>query len=263
MKSAHCAAILDGALPRLGRNWEDQVTEHILVADDDPKQAALVRLYLERDGFDVAVVTNGREALQATARRRPALIVLDVMMPEVDGLEVCRQLGGDVGIPIILLTARSTENDILLGLYLGADDYLTKPYSPRELVARVRTVLRRTRSPAPDGNAVIEIGPLRIDRERHEVQLAGVPVELTPVEFDLLAALAERPGRVLSRPQLLEHSHGQAGYLTERTVDSHLMNLRRKIEVDPRRPNLVLTVYGVGYKLAEPAPRPAEDHVTR
>jgi DNA-binding response OmpR family regulator len=241
------------------------VSEHILVADDDPKQAALVRLYLERDGFDVTVVSNGREALHAARRRRPALIVLDVMMPEVDGLEVCRQLGGgDDGVPIVLLTARSTENDILLGLYLGADDYVTKPYSPRELVARVRTVLRRTRaSRVADDARVIEIGALRIDPERHELRLRDALIDLTPVEFDLLTALAERTGRVLSRGQLLEHIHGGTGFLTERTVDSHIMNLRRKIEIDPRRPSLLVTVYGVGYKLAEPAPLPADDHAAR
>jgi len=233
------------------------VSEHILVADDDPKQAALVRLYLERDGFDVDVVSNGREALHAARRRPPALIVLDVMMPEVDGLEVCRQLGGDEGIPIILLTARSTENDILLGLYLGADDYLTKPYSPRELVARARTVLRRTRPiREPDGR-VIRIGSLHVDVERHEVRAGEELVEVTPVEFDLLVALGERPGRVLSRAQLLEHIHGGAGFLTERTVDSHVMNLRRKLEPEPRRPRLLLTVYGVGYKLVEPTDQAA------
>jgi DNA-binding response OmpR family regulator len=249
------------------------VSEHILVADDDPKQATLVRLYLERDGFDVAVVSNGREALHAARRRRPALIVLDVMMPEVDGLEVCRQLGGDGdggstdgtdgtdgGIPIILLTARSTENDVLLGLYLGADDYLTKPYSPRELVARVRTVLRRTRPiREPDGR-VIRIGTLAVDVERHEVRAGDELIDVTPVEFDLLVALGERPGRVLSRAQLLEHIHGGAGFLTERTVDSHVMNLRRKLEPEPRRPRLLLTVYGVGYKLVEPALDTSDDH---
>jgi DNA-binding response OmpR family regulator len=246
---------------RTGGHREDRVSEHILVADDDPKQAALVRLYLERDGFEVTVVSDGREALRSAHRRRPALIVLDVMMPEVDGLEVCRQLGGgEDGIPIVLLTARSTENDILLGLYLGADDYMTKPYSPRELVARIRTVLRRTRTICVSEDAAIELGTLRIDPERHEIRLAGERIDVTPVEFDVLTALAERPGRVLSRRQLLEHIHGGAGFLTERTVDSHIMNLRRKIEIDPRRPSLLLTVYGVGYKLAEPMAREAPDH---
>jgi len=248
------------AYDRTGGHREDRVSEHILVADDDPKQAALVRLYLERDGFEVTVVSDGREALRSAHRRRPALIVLDVMMPEVDGLEVCRQLGGDDGIPVVLLTARSTENDILLGLYLGADDYVTKPYSPRELVARIRTVLRRTRTIRVSEDAAIELGTLRIDPERHEIRLAGERIDVTPVEFDVLTALAERPGRVLSRRQLLEHIHGGSGFLTERTVDSHIMNLRRKIEIDPRRPSLLLTVYGVGYKLAEPTAREAADH---
>jgi DNA-binding response OmpR family regulator len=225
------------------------VSEHILVAEDDPKQAALVRLYLERDGFDVTVVSTGREALRAARQRRPALVVLDVMMPEVDGLEVCRQLGGDEGIAILLLTARSTENDVLLGLYLGADDYMTKPYSPREMVARVRTVLRRTRPPRDRGDTVIDIGELHIHVERHEVLLGDELIDVTPTEFGLLLALANAAGRVLSRGQLLEHIHGGAGFLTERTVDSHIMNLRRKLD----RPDILLTVYGVGYKLAEQA----------
>lgn len=235
------------------------MSEHILVAEDDPKQAALVRLYLERDGFDVAVVSNGRAALRAARQRRPALVVLDVMMPEVDGLEVCRQLGSDEGIAILLLTARSTENDILLGLYLGADDYMVKPYSPREMVARVRTVLRRTRPPREHADTTIDIGALHIHVERHEVRLGDDLVDLTPTEFELLLALATAVGRVLSRGQLLERLHGGAGFLTERTVDSHVMNLRRKLENDPRQPRLLVTVYGVGYKLAEPATESTAD----
>jgi DNA-binding response OmpR family regulator len=230
--------------------------EYVLVAEDDPKQAELVRLYLERDGLEVTVVHDGREALDSAARRRPALIVLDVMMPQIDGLEVCRRLGGEDGIPIILLTARATENDMLLGLYLGADDYLTKPFSPRELVARVRTVLRRARSvrsAATSAHNVMEIGRVRVDPDRHEVRVSGQLVEVTPVEFEILQALIIVPGRVLSRRHLLEHVHGDAGYLAERTVDSHVMNLRRKIEADPRRPDLLVTVYGIGYKFAEPA----------
>lgn len=230
------------------------MSERILVAEDDPKQAALVRLYLERDGFEVTVVSNGREALRAVRQHRPALVVLDVMMPEVDGLEVCRQLGADDGIAILLLTARSTENDILLGLYLGADDYLVKPYSPREMVARVRTILRRTRRPRERADTVVEIGSLRIHVERHEVWLGDEQIDLTPTEFELLVALANAAGRVLSRGQLLEHIHGGAGFLTERTVDSHIMNVRRKLG----RPQLLTTVYGVGYKLAEPATESAD-----
>jgi DNA-binding response OmpR family regulator len=225
---------------------------YILVADDDPKHAALVRVCLESDGHEVTVVSDGRAALRAAAARRPALIVLDVMMPEVDGLEVCRQLGGDNGVPIILLTARSTENDMLLGLYLGADDYLTKPFSPRELVARVRTVLRRARPVQTPGDKVIQTGRVRIDADRHEVWVSGRPTELTPIEFEILYVFALRPGRVLSRRQLLEQLHGDSAYLTERTIDSHVMNLRRKIETEPRRPELLVTVYGVGYKLVEP-----------
>jgi DNA-binding response OmpR family regulator len=225
--------------------------EHVLVADDDPMQAELVRRYLEGDGFDVTVVGDGRAALASVATRRPDLLVLDVMMPELDGLDVCRQLGGEGGIPIVLLTARSTENDVLLGLYLGADDYVTKPFSPRELVARVRTVLRRTRRAAGGASGSITVGPLRIDPDRHEVSVAGRAVDCTPVEFELLHRLATRPGQVLTRRQLLEQVHGGADFLTERTVDSHIMNLRKKVEPDARRPQLIVTVYGVGYKLAD------------
>lgn len=228
--------------------------DHVLVADDDPMQAELVRRYLQGDGFEVTVVGDGRAALASVAERCPDLLVLDVMMPELDGLDVCRELGGDGGIPIVLLTARSTENDMLLGLYLGADDYVTKPFSPRELVARVRVVLRRTRraaSAAGGRSATITVGPLRIDPVRHEVFVAGRAVDCTPVEFELLHGLATRPGQVLTRRQLLEQVHGGADYLTERTVDSHIMNLRKKVEADVRRPELIVTVYGVGYKLAD------------
>jgi DNA-binding response OmpR family regulator len=225
--------------------------DHVLVADDDPMQAELVRRYLAGDGFDVTVVADGRAALASAADRRPDLLVLDVMMPELDGLDVCRELGGDGGIPIVLLTARSTENDVLLGLYLGADDYVTKPFSPRELVARVRTVLRRTRRPAGNASGSITVGRLHIDPNRHEVSVGGQAVDCTPVEFELLHRLATRPGQVLTRRQLLEQVHGGADYLTERTVDSHIMNLRKKVEPDPSRPQLIVTVYGVGYKLAD------------
>jgi DNA-binding response OmpR family regulator len=227
------------------------MSEYVLVADHNPKEAALLRLHLEREGFEVAVVGNGRDALSAVARRPPILAVLDTALPQIGGLEVCRQVGGGDGVPIILLSASATENDVLLGLYLGADDYLTKPLRPRELVARARTVLRRSRRTAHEPSTVLERGDLRIDLERHEVCLGSVPAECTPVEFDLLVALAERPGRVLSRRQLLDHVHGTSGYMTERTVDSHVMNLRRKIERDPGRPERLVTVYGVGYKLAE------------
>ncbi|MBT0768426.1 response regulator transcription factor [Kineosporia sp. J2-2] len=227
--------------------------EFILVAEDDPGQAELVSTYLLREGFEVTVVPDGSAALAVAARRRPDLAILDVMMPGVDGLEVCRRLGGDEGVAVVLLTARSTENDMLLGLYLGADDYVTKPFSPRELVARVRTVLRRTRRQSALAAEQIAVGPVLVWPDRRQVTYAGVPVELTRAEFDILCALARRPELPVSRRQLLESLHGAADYMTERTIDTHVMNLRRKIEPDPQQPRLVQTVYGVGYKLVTPA----------
>ncbi len=232
------------------------MTNHILVAEDDPKQADLVRLYLERDGFDVSVVGDGRSAVDHLRAHRPDLLVLDVMMPRLDGLDVLRQLGDEPTVPVVLLTARSTENDVLLGLYLGADDYITKPFSPRELVARVRAVLRRSKasgeqSTAGHGGEAVRFGDLVVAPDRHEVTLRGKPVDVTPVEFEVLLTLVSSPGRVFTRRQLLERVHGTTEFITERTIDAHVMNLRRKIERDPRQPTRLLTVYGVGYKLAD------------
>jgi DNA-binding response OmpR family regulator len=232
------------------------MANHILVAEDDPKQADLVRLYLERDGFDVSVVGDGQSALDHMRAQRPDLLVLDVMMPRLDGLQVLRQLGDEPAVPVVLLTARSTENDVLLGLYLGADDYITKPFSPRELVARVRAVLRRSRASGEKAAAdqpddAVRIGELVVAPDRHEVLLQGQPVEVTPVEFEVLLTLVRSPGRVFTRRQLLERVHGTTEFITERTIDAHVMNLRRKIERDPRQPVRLLTVYGVGYKLAD------------
>jgi DNA-binding response OmpR family regulator len=226
--------------------------EFILVAEDDIGQAELIETYLRREGFEVAVVHDGTSALALAAQRQPDLAILDVMMPGIDGLEVCRRLGDD-GVAVVLLTARSTESDVLLGLYLGADDYVTKPFSPRELVARVRTVLRRARRPATTGLEQIAVGQLVVWPTRREVTAAGRSVELTRAEFDILCALAQRPDLPVSRRQLLESLHGASDYLTERTIDTHVMNLRRKIEHDPQQPQLLQTVYGVGYKLVDPA----------
>jgi DNA-binding response OmpR family regulator len=227
----------------------------ILVAEDDQKQAELVRRYLEREGHATVVVHDGRSAIDEARRRRPDLLVLDVMMPKVDGLDVCRVLRADSNragdIPIIMLTARSTEDDLLLGLDLGADDYLTKPYSPRELVARVRAVLRRGGARDDDGR--YQVGGLTIDTVRHEVTLDGRPVDITPAEFKILACLAASPGRAFTRQQLLEHAFGFDHYVFDRTIDVHVMNLRKKVETAPARPRHLLTVYGVGYKLSEAA----------
>jgi DNA-binding response OmpR family regulator len=238
------------------------VEARILVAEDDRKQADLICRYLEREGYSVAVVHDGRAAIEAARQRRPDLLVLDVMMPRVDGLDVCRVLRAESDVPIIMLTARSTEDDMLLGLDLGADDYLTKPYSPRELVARVRTVLRRTRktgagTTAADGPH--RVGDLEVDPVRHEVRLDGATVETTPAEFRILAALIAEPGRAFSRAQLLTEAFGFDHYALDRTVDVHVMNLRRKIEQKAAEPRYLLTVYGVGYKMAEDFPGPGGD----
>ncbi|MEU1885485.1 response regulator transcription factor [Micromonospora sp. WMMD987] len=232
------------------------MSANVLVAEDDPKQAELLRRYLEHEGHRVSVVHDGRAALDEIRHCPPDLLVLDVMMPRVDGLDVCRILRRDSEVPVLMVTARGTEDDLLLGLDLGADDYLTKPYSPRELAARVRTLLRRTRSVvAPVAvrpvAPVLRVGDLLLDPVRHEVTVAGVPVSCTPGEFALLSAFTAEPGRVFSRDQLLRRLHGLDSYITARTVDVHVMNLRRKIEANPRRPRRLLTVYGIGYKLAD------------
>jgi two-component system response regulator MtrA len=226
------------------------MSARILVAEDDVRQAQVLRMYLESEGHNAVVVHDGRAAIDAARRLRPDLLVLDVMLPKVDGLDVCRILRGESAVPVLMLTARSDENDLLLGLDLGADDYMTKPYSPRELMARIRTVLRRSgRADRPD-DPVVRAGGIAVDPVRHEVVCEGRPVECTPAEFEILLAMAAEPERVFSRRQLLEITRGTDRASTERAVDVHIMNLRRKTEADPRRPVRLLTVFGVGYKLS-------------
>jgi DNA-binding response OmpR family regulator len=223
----------------------------VLVADDDPRQAEVVRRYLTAEGHDAVVVHDGQAALEQARLLRPDLLVLDVMMPGLDGLHVCRTLRQESDVLVLMLTARTSEDDLLLGLELGADDYLTKPYSPRELMARVQTLLRRAARGAPDPAVlgVRRIGRIGIDASRHHVTVDGTPVECTRGEFAILAAMAEQPDRVFTRAQLLHHTRGIDRSSTERTIDVHVMNLRRKIEVDPQRPTQLLTVFGVGYRL--------------
>ena len=222
----------------------------ILVVDDEPKIATLARDYLEHAGFVVLTAGDGRTALTTIRQRRPDLIVLDLGLPGLDGLDVTRELRRDSNIPIVMLTARDDEIDKLVGLELGADDYLTKPFSPRELVARVRAVLRRAER-QPDSAETIQAGDVVLDLPRMRVEVGGVAVELTPTEFQLLATLAARPGRIFTRAQLLDALHGVTFETYERAIDSHIKNLRRKLEPDPRRPRYVLTVYGVGYRFAD------------
>lgn len=235
-----------------------------MVAEDDAKQAELVRRYLEREGHAVTVVADGLAALEQVRQSTPDLLVLDVMMPRADGLDVIRVLRSEKReLAVLMLTARATEDDLLLGLDLGADDYMTKPYSPRELMARVRTLLRRTgRGADPGGGGrgedgpgeggVLRVGALAVDPLRHEVAADGVRIECTPGEFRLLAAMAAEPDRVFTREQLLAELHGFDRYISSRTIDVHIMNLRKKIEHAPRRPVRLLTVFGVGYKLTDP-----------
>lgn len=233
----------------------------MIIAEDDEKQAELLRRYLEREGHAVTVVGDGLAALDAVRHGEPDLLVLDVMMPRADGLDVVRVLRAERReLPVLMLTARTTEDDLLLGLDLGADDYVTKPYSPRELMARVRTLLRRSRraagGPETAGAAdadILTVGTLVVDPTRHTVSADGEAVECTPGEFRILAALAAEPDRVFSRQQLLAELHGFDRYISNRTVDVHVMNLRKKIEPAPRRPARLLTVFGVGYKLTDPA----------
>lgn len=222
------------------------MNEHILLVDDEPSILELSRLYLEREGFRVQSVQDGQSALEAVTRDRPALVVLDVMLPRLDGFEVCRRLrAADVPIAILMLTARDDDIDKILGLELGADDYLTKPFNPRELVARVKAILRRAdRQPAD--SAPLQLGDLTVDPARREVRLASLRLDLRTQEFDLLLTFAEHRGLVLSREQLLQKAWGFDFYGQTRTVDVHVAHLRRKLEKSAVK---IETVTGVGYKL--------------
>ena len=221
----------------------------ILVAEDDRKIAETVRLYLERDGHEVTVAHDGREALRLARAVQPTLIVLDLMLPQLDGTEVCRILRRESDAYVLMLTARTTEEDKLRGLNLGADDYVTKPFSPRELAARVRAVLRRSR-PERRGPAELRYKDFHLDLERHEARVRGEAVALTPAEFRLLEAFVRSPGRVLTREEIIERVLGHDFEGFERTVDAHVKNLRKKIERDRSRPSPIVTVFGLGYKLS-------------
>ena len=223
----------------------------ILVVDDEPKIVSLARDYLEHAGFAVRSAFDGTSALVTARRDHPDLIVLDLGLPELDGIDVARALRKESSVPIVMLTGRSDESDKLVGLEIGADDYVTKPFSPKELVARVRAVLRRSARTAP-ATEVVRVGDVTLDMPRMRVTVAGRAVELTPSEFQLLAALAREPGRVFTRTQLLDALHGVAFESYERAIDAHVKNIRRKLEPDPAAPRYLLTVYGVGYRFAEP-----------
>jgi DNA-binding response OmpR family regulator len=228
------------------------VTKTVLVVDDEPKIREVVHDYLVDAGFHVVEAADGAKALERIAAQPPDLVVLDLGLPAVDGLEVARVVRGRSNLPIIMLTARGEEIDRVVGLELGADDYLVKPFSPRELVARVKAVLRRADGPAEPEDAPIVVGPVQVDRRRHVVSVDGEPVDLTATEFALVAHLAAQPGRVFTRSQLLEAVHGVADESYERAIDAHVKNVRRKLEPQPHEPRFVQTVHGVGYRFAEP-----------
>jgi DNA-binding response OmpR family regulator len=222
----------------------------ILVVDDEPKITDVVRDYLLDAGYAVVTANDGRDALSQARARRPDLVVLDLGLPDLDGLDVARELRATT-VPIVMLTARGEELDRILGLELGADDYIVKPFSPRELVARVRAVLRRTDGLEADAAVILRVGDFELDVPRMRVSVAGRPVELTPTEFELLRTLASQPGRVFTRAQHLDANHGYAVESYERAIDAHVKNVRRKLEPEPRRPRYLLTVHGVGYRFAE------------
>ncbi len=230
------------------------MAQRILVVDDEPEIVRVLRAYLERAGFAVSTAYDGPEALRRARQESPDLILLDLMLPGMDGLDVARELRRTSNVPLIIVTARVEETDRVLGLELGADDYVLKPFSPREVVARVRAVLRRAQGPLAQAHQpVYRLGPLTLDVARRAVDLDGAPIDLTRSEFEVLRLLLSAPGRVFTRLQLVEAAQGEAYEGYERTIDTHIKNLRRKLGDDPRRPTYVLTVHGVGYKAAERA----------
>lgn len=226
------------------------MSQTILVVDDELEIVKVVRAYLEQSGFRVLTASDGQQALAVFRREHPDLIVLDLNLPSLDGLAVCRAIRRESDVPIIMLTARVDETDRLIGLELGADDYIVKPFSPREVVARVRAVLRRAGT-TPEPASIISIGDLKIDLEKHEVHRQDRLIDLTPSEFNILHVMAAQPGRAFSRMDLLDAAQGEAYEGYERTIDVHIKNLRQKLGDEPRNPLYILTVYGIGYKFSD------------
>jgi two-component system OmpR family response regulator len=226
------------------------MSKRILVVDDEKRIVEIVKAYLERDGFKVTVAFDGKSALTLARKEKPDLIVLDLMLPEVSGWDVCRTLRKESGVPVIMLTARDDVTDKIVGLELGADDYVTKPFDPKELLSRIRAVLRRYEG-STSTPQMLTVGDLSIDVEKRTVRRGATSIELTSTEFDILQTLAASPGRVYTRMQLLDKVQGEAYEGYERTVDSHIKNLRKKLEPDPDHPRYIVTVYGAGYKMAE------------
>jgi two-component system alkaline phosphatase synthesis response regulator PhoP len=222
----------------------------ILVVDDEKQIVELISAYLEREGYNVVPAYDGRSAIDLAFQKNPDLILLDFMLPEINGFEVCRSIRKKAAIPIIMLTARDEEMDKILCLEVGADDYITKPFSPREVLARVRAVLRRSTSETIVSER-IKVGELEIDFAKHEVKKAGLIVSLTPTEFKLLEAMTKSPGRVFTRLQLIDYAQGYSFEGYERTIDAHIKNLRHKIEDNPKNPSYIVTVFGVGYRMED------------
>ena len=228
------------------------MADQILIVEDDKKTASLIKLYLEREGFQTVIAYDGQQALELAEQHSPIFVILDLMLPRVDGWEVCRRLRQSSDVPILMLTARGEEIDRVSGLTLGADDYVVKPFSPRELVVRVKTILRRARLAAPDQKQVLSYEGLTLDLEKHRVTLEGRPVLLTPHEFKLLHTLMAAPGKVFTREELLERLYVRhEATVIDRVVDVHIGKLRQKIERDPSNPRYILTVRGIGYQFAE------------
>ena len=226
----------------------------ILIVEDEPDIADLVKYHLEKAGLPARTVADGKQAMELIVRDQPDMVILDLMLPGMDGLEVCRRLRASAAtkaIPVIMLTAKTEEVDRIVGLEMGADDYVPKPFSPRELVARVKAVLRRSAAPVEPTEAPVAVGSLRLDPARHEVTKDGQPVGLSAMEFRLLEFFLRHRGRVYTRTQLLDHVWGQDRFVEPRTVDVHIRRLREKVEDDPRRPSLILTIRGLGYKCSE------------
>jgi DNA-binding response OmpR family regulator len=223
----------------------------VLIVEDDPNTAALVQTYLERDGFQTIKAADGETALRLARQHRPGFVILDIMLPRLDGWEVCRQLRTFSAVPILMLTAREEEIDRVAGLVLGADDYLVKPFSPRELVARVKAILRRVHPGEPEYRELLICNELVVEPAKHRVRLGDSPVNLTGSEYKLLCALMRAPGRVFSRSELLSHFYQDGETVVDRVIDVHIGNLRQKIERDPANPQFIITVRGFGYKFSE------------
>jgi DNA-binding response OmpR family regulator len=222
----------------------------VLIVEDDQNTAALVATYLEREGFSTVIAYDGEQALEMERRHQPVLVVLDIMLPKLDGWEVCRRLRKTSDVPVLMLTAREEEIDRVMGLSIGADDYVVKPFSPRELVERVKAILRRTSAPAGK-KEVLAHGGLALDAEKHKVSMNGRPITLTSLEYKLLYALMRAPGRVYTRDELLDHFYQHGEVVIDRVVDVHIGKLRQKIEPDPSRPRFIHTVRGFGYRFAD------------